>query len=171
MGDLRLAGDQQPMPYWSRLVTGRDGGRARAAGQTTEVGAQTRTGRRGRPAPSSLGPPCPLLHPASPAHLPPLAPFALTGGCLSHTRHRPSWAGRAWLTCPFPPTHTPSWWHGAPAFSPAWRCGPPAPAETERWVCLAPELGSTGGQELRGPSGLSMFCPLSCFSLEKTRLC
>lgn len=54
------------MPYWSRLVTGRDGGRARAAGQTTEVGAQTRTGRRGRPAPSSLGPPCPLLHPRLP---------------------------------------------------------------------------------------------------------
>lgn len=95
-----------------------------------------------------LGHPALSCVPASPAHLPPLVPFALTGCCLSYTWDRPSWPGK-WplggggseLTCPSLPTL--SRWDGAPAFSPAQRRGPPAPAEKGRCVCLVPELGFT----------------------------
>lgn len=135
------------------------GGRARAAGQTTEVGAQTRTGRRGRPAPSSLGPPCPLLHPASPAHLPPLAPFALTGGCLSHTRHRPSWAGRAWLTCPFPPTHSVLVAWGT-CFQPCLEVRAPSPSRNREVGLPGPGARLHRRPGTKGPFGAAYVLPL-----------
>lgn len=107
-------------------------------------------------------PPCPLLHPCltcTPAAISALCPDRLLPLLLSYTQDRPCWPGK-WplggggseLTCP--PLPTLPWWDAAPALSPAWRRGPPAPAETGRWVCLVPELGFTARWAHRRPHPL-----------------
>lgn len=112
-----------------------------------------------RPAPSSLGPPCPLLHPASPAHLPPLAPFALTGGCLSHTRHRPSWAGRAWLTCPSPPPHSVLVAWGT-CFQPCLEVRAPSPSRNREVGLPGPGARLHRRPGTKGPFGAAYVLPL-----------
>lgn len=107
-------------------------------------------------------PPCPLLHPCltcTPAAISALCPDRLLPLLLSYTQDRPCWPGK-WplggggseLTCP--PLPTLPWWDAAPALSPARRRGPPAPAETGRWVCLVPELGFTAHWAHRRPHPL-----------------
>lgn len=148
------------MPYWSRLVTGRDGGRARAAGQTTEVGAQTRTGRRGPPSAflprAALPSPAPRL-PRTPAATRALCPD--WGLPLPHTAQ--ALLGREGVAhLPVPPhTHSVLVAWGT-CFQPCLEVRAPSPSRNREVGLPGPGARLHRRPGTKGPFGAAYVLPL-----------